>query len=80
MKGKSKSEEIQGEGDYKSARRYDRETRDFVEAGKVESAANAAKPTSAAEQAEMERAEAEGKARSKGEDRLLSKGAVQTRP
>ena len=71
----NRSDDIQGEGDYKSARRYDRETQAFVEAGKVEPAAQAAEPTSAAERDEMLEAEKRGLARSKGEDRLLRKGA-----
>ena len=76
----TKTDEIQGEGDYKSARRYDERTRDFVEAGKVEAAARAARPASAAEQDEMIQAEKQGRARSKGEDRLLAKGSATERP
>ena len=73
----AKSGKVQGEGDYASARRYDEETREFVESGKVEPAANAAKPKNEAEAKEMERAEARGRARSKGEDPALSKGTGQ---
>ena len=54
-------DEIQGEGDRESARRYDEATREFVESGKVEEAAENAKgqdPTEArnAERAGRERA------------------------
>lgn len=73
MSSKPKSPDVQGEGDYKSARRYDEETRQFVEAGKVDPAARAAEPSDEAEADEMLRAEEKGRARSKGEDRLLSK-------
>ncbi|HKY90569.1 MAG TPA: hypothetical protein VJM11_05985 [Nevskiaceae bacterium] len=70
----AKSGKVQGEGDYESAKRYDDETREFVEKGKVEPAARAAKPKSEAEAKEMERAEDRGRARSHGEDPALSKG------
>lgn len=76
MNSKSKSPDIQGEGDYKSALRYDEETREFVEAGKVDPAARAAAPANEAEAEAMRRAEEKGRARSKGEDRLLSKDPV----
>jgi hypothetical protein len=68
------SGKVQGEGDYESAKRYDDETRAFIEKGKVEPAARAAKPKDKAEAKEMERAEEQGRARSHGEDPALSKG------
>ncbi|MGA0599419.1 hypothetical protein ACO2Q3_01795 [Caulobacter sp. KR2-114] len=35
--------DVQGEGDYEAARKFDREERSFVESGKVEAGAKAAK-------------------------------------
>jgi hypothetical protein len=66
------NDEVQGEGDYKSARRYDEAAREFAESGKVEDAARNAKPTSEAEADDLRRAEREGKSHSKGEDPLLN--------
>ena len=58
---------IQGEGDYEAGRRYDKATRDFVDAGKVDEAAEAAAPDSATEADYLRRAERDGRAQSKGE-------------
>lgn len=80
MSSNKRDDGIQGEGDYEAARRYDQRTREFVESGKVEPAARAAKPGNAAEEEEMTRAEEEGRAHSKGEDPLLSKGTAQKKP
>jgi hypothetical protein len=60
--------EVQGEGDYKAARRYDEETHKFVEDGKVDAAVAKAKPTSPADEKAMKDAEKAGKARAKEED------------
>jgi hypothetical protein len=60
-----------GEGNYKATREYDRATGEFIQAGKVEPAARAARPRTAQEARDMERAEAEGKKHSKGEDPAL---------
>lgn len=57
-----------GEGNYVAARQYDDATKKFVESGKVDQAARDAEPTSEAEAEELERAEREGKARTKEED------------
>jgi hypothetical protein len=57
-----------GEGNYKAARKYDEAVARFARSGKVARAARAARPRSHREAAEMERAEARGKSRSKGED------------
>ena len=62
---------IQGEGDYESARKYDEATKRFVEQGKVGPAAERARTDDPAENAELERAEQSGRARAKEEDRLL---------
>jgi hypothetical protein len=60
---------MQGEGNYTAARRYDKAQREFVESGQVPEAARDAAPDSAAEAEELQRAEREGRAHSKGEDR-----------
>lgn len=65
-------DEVQGEGDYNAARRYDKAAREFAESGKVEDAAREAQPTSPQEAEELNRAEREGKSHAKGEDPLLN--------
>jgi hypothetical protein len=65
-------DQVQGEGDYKAGRRYDKASRDFAESGKVEPAAHDAAPENAREAEELERAEEEGKSHSKGEGPLVS--------
>ena len=70
-----KKDEVQGEGDYKAARRYDKAAREFVESGKVDEAARDAKPTSDQEADELRRAESVGKSHAKGEDPLLNEKA-----
>ena len=72
MSDGTKKDEVQGEGDYEAARRYDKAARDFAESGKVEPAAHDAAPESAAQAEEMKRAEEIGKSRSKGEGKLAS--------
>ena len=69
---KDSTHEIQGEGDYDAARRYDKAAREFAESGKVDEAARDAKPTTPGEADEMSRAEREGKSHAKGEDPLLN--------
>ena len=64
-------DQVQGEGDYDAGRRYDKASREFAESGKVEPAARDAAPDDAGEAQDLERAEAEGKSRAKGEDPLL---------
>ncbi len=66
-----KKDDVQGEGDYEAARRYDKAARDFAESGKVEPAAHEAAPGSAAEAEEMKRAEEIGKSHAKGEDKSV---------
>ena len=56
---------IQGEGDYASARRYDEATKRFVEEGRVGPAAQRARTDDPVENAELERAEDAGRARAK---------------
>lgn len=64
---------MQGEGNRTAARRYNEETTDFARSGRVDQAAREARPEGAEEARDMERAEAEGKSHSRGEDPLLHK-------
>ena len=64
---------VQGEGDYEAARRYNDSTREYVAERDVNEAAQEAEPTSAAEEAQMERAERAGRQRAKDEDPLLDR-------
>jgi hypothetical protein len=59
---------VQGEGDYKSAKKFDDDERAFVKSGRVDKAAREAAPRSQAEADEMKKAEEVGKSRSRGED------------
>ena len=65
---KTRHDREHGEGNYKAAREYDSAVGAFAKSGKVEEAARAARPRSHREAEEMERAEAAGRSRSKGED------------
>ena len=67
----TKSSEVQGEGDYKAARRYNEATREFVDDENVAEAARDAQPNSDSEQQQLERAEQAGRERAKDEDPLL---------
>ncbi|MGZ8211040.1 MAG: hypothetical protein ACXWUH_11070 [Burkholderiales bacterium] len=64
--GKLKHDE-HGEGNYKATRDYNERTKDFVESGKVDEAADKAKPKNEQEARDMREAEEAGKSRSKGE-------------
>ena len=68
MKNLIKPQTVQGEGDYKSAERYDESVRSFVKAGKVPDAAKKAKPETAQVMQDLEEAEQIGLSHSKGED------------
>jgi hypothetical protein len=68
---KAKESRVQGEGDYKAARRYDKAARDYVKNADVEQAAREAQPTGPDEARELEQAEQQGRRRAKEEDRLL---------
>jgi general stress protein 26 len=59
---------VYGEGNYAASREYNDATRQFVQAGRVEDAAEAAAPAHAHEAADLERAEEIGKRRAKEED------------
>jgi len=63
--------EVQGEGDYKAARRYNESTREFIKDNDVTEAARDAEPETAAEEQQLERAEQAGRERAKDEDPLL---------
>ena len=65
--------EVQGEGDYKAARRYNDATREFVADKDVTEAARDAEPQNAGEEQQLERAEQAGRARAKDEDPLLDR-------
>lgn len=69
-KRKPKVQEF-GEGNYQATRDYDRAATAFAQSGAVKPAAKAAAPRTRQEAAEMAQAEAEGRARSKGEDPAL---------
>jgi hypothetical protein len=56
---------LQGEGNISAARRHRKSVEEFVEAGKVQPAADNAAPTDAAEAQELRDAEAEGRAHAK---------------
>jgi hypothetical protein len=61
-------DELQGEGDRESARRYDEATKAFVESGKVKEHADTTSKISPEEKRELEEAEKLGKERAKEED------------
>lgn len=57
---------VQGEGDYRSARRHRRDVEEFVAQNDIEKLARKAAPRSDAEQREMLEAERKGRSRAKG--------------
>jgi hypothetical protein len=65
-KEKSTNGDVQGEGDYRSARRFNEASRHFVATHDVAKLARAVAPSSAAAAAELKSAEARGKARATG--------------
>jgi len=65
--------EVQGEGDYKAARRYNDATREFAKEEDVSEAARDAEPQNAREEEQMEHAEQAGRERAKDEDPLLDR-------
>ena len=68
MKPNTAPNTVQGEGDYKSAKRYDESVQSFIKAGKVPDAALKAKPANPKEAKSLENAEKIGLSHSKGED------------
>jgi len=67
----SKPDEVQGEGNYDAARRYNKATREHAQSHDVEREAREAEPTSADEARDIERAEQKGRSRASEEDPLL---------
>lgn len=65
---RSRSGQVQGEGDFDADRRYRSDVRGFVRNTDVEQAARDAEPSSVAEAAAMKAAEKKGRERSKGDD------------
>ena len=64
--GKDKDSRVQGEGDYRAARRHRSKVEQFVATSDTEELARDAAPRSEAEQQEMLEAERQGRARAKG--------------
>jgi hypothetical protein len=64
-KPQSKSS-VQGEGDYRSAEKYNKSAHEFAQSGRVEQAARDAAPRNNVEKNEMSQAEAEGRSHAKG--------------
>lgn len=60
--------QVQGEGDYKAARRHRESVRTFVKSGRVDKAARDAAPKTVQEDEALKRAEQTGESHSKGED------------
>jgi len=73
---KDKKDGVEGEGSYKGSKDYNQRTQRFVESGKVEDAARAAKPQSEEEAHQMHKAERIGKQHSKGEDKSAKDGGL----
>ena len=57
---------VQGEGDYRSARRHRRDVEEFIDENDIDELGRDAAPKSAAEHREMLEAESKGRARAKG--------------
>ncbi len=66
-------DKVEGEGSYTGSKDYNERTKKFVESGKVEQAAEDAKPKSEQEAHEMQKAERIGKQHAKEEDPALKK-------
>ena len=66
MTDTDKDSRVQGEGDYRAARRHRRKLRQFIATSATEEFAREAAPRSEAEQQEMLEAERQGRARAKG--------------
>ncbi len=64
---KKTAPQIQGEGDYESARKYDADTREFLESADVTDLARRAAPGSKEEAAQLKQAEEIGRSHAKPE-------------
>ena len=60
-----RKDKVEGEGSYSGTKDYNRRTEKFVKSGKVEEAAENAKPQSEQEAHEMQKAERTGKQKAK---------------
>ena len=67
-------DKVEGEGSYSGSKDYNERTQRFVESGKVDDAARAAKPQSEEQAHQMHKAERIGKQHGKGEDRSAGLG------
>jgi hypothetical protein len=65
VSGSESCGKVQGEGDYESARRYDKDVKRYVETADIDQAAHDAAPKNSEEAAEMQAAEQAGRARAK---------------
>ena len=68
---KRKEDKVHGEGNYKAAKEFDAAEAAFVKSGRVDKAARDAAPKSAAEEAELARAEQLTRERAREEDPAL---------
>ena len=66
MTDTEKDSRVQGEGDYRAARRHRRQVRQFIATSDTEELAREAAPRSEGEHQEMLEAERQGRARAKG--------------
>jgi hypothetical protein len=66
-----RKDKVEGEGSYSGSKDYNERTKKFMESGKVEQAAQDAKPKSEQEAHEMQKAERIGKQHAKEEDPAL---------
>ena len=65
--GKPSATGVEGEGSYSATRKYQKDLKEYLDQGDVQSDMEASKPKSAQEAQELEAAEREGKSHSKGE-------------
>jgi hypothetical protein len=72
----SKPSDMQGEGNYEAAKRFNEKQRKFAKSGRVDRAAADAAPKSEAEAKELARAEDIGRSRAKEEDASVKKDSV----
>lgn len=59
--------QVEGEGSYTATRNYQKDIKDYMDKGRVQSDMEASRPRSESEAREMEEAEREGKSHAKGE-------------
>ena len=67
---------VHGEGNYEATREYNSRTKKFIDAGRVDAAAKAAAPRTAAEADEMKQAEMAALQRAKGDEASAAKTGV----